>query len=600
MKLSDVVAKFLAEQGIRYAFAISGGASLHLIHSIAETAGVDYICPQHEQAGAMAADGYARVSGHIGCAVATSGPGATNLVTGIAAAYYDSVPVLFLTGQVATFRAKGDTGVRQAGFQETDTIDICRTITKSAVLVSDPTMILYELERAVHVARTGRPGPVLVDIPDDLQRMQIDPATLKRLRPDRFGAIARRAESPLGEKIDRCIEYIRQARRPVLVFGWGVHLAHAEHAARRLAERLRFPVAVTWAARDLLPHAHPQVVGGFGTHGIRSANFVVQNADFVMSVGSRLDTKATGSPPASFARGAKIVMVDIDASEINKFKRFDLKIDVPVEADAAEFLTTLESRLRDGDIPDVSAWWDRVRGWQRMYPTCLPAWWEEKRINPYVLMKMLSRALAEGEIIFSDTGCALAWMMQAFEFKEGQRFFHAFNYTPMGYGLPGAIGASFAAAQRRIVLITGDGSLQMNIQELATVVRHRLPIKIIIINNHGHSMVQQTQEMWLGGKYYATSLEGGLGFPNFAAVARAYDIPAEALSWTGEVEDKLAWLLASDGPALLDVDIDSRHRVVPQVQYGRPNEDAAPLLDRREFLANMIVNPLPVSLQENP
>jgi acetolactate synthase-1/2/3 large subunit len=598
MKLSDVVAKFLADQGIRHAFAISGGASLHLIHSIAETAGVEYICPQHEQAGAMSADGYARASGGLGCAVATSGPGVTNLVTGIAAAFYDSVPVLFLTGQVATFRAKGDTGVRQAGFQETDTIDICRTITKSAVLVTDPSMILYELQRAVHIAQTGRPGPVLVDIPDDLQRMQIDPAILKQFRPEPAADAAEPAR--LVEQVDRCIEYIRHARRPVLVFGWGVHLARAEQLARSIAERLACPVALTWAARDLLPERHPQVVGGFGTHGTRAANFVVQNADLVISVGSRLDTKATGSPPSSFARGAKVVMVDIDPTEINKFKRFELTIHLPVEADAGRFLTVLDRRLRAADIPDLGPWRQRVQAWQEKYPTCLPAYWDEKKINPYVMMKVLSGVLREDEIVFSDTGCALAWMMQAFEFKTGQRFFHAFNYTPMGYGLPGAIGAAFARPGHRIVLVTGDGSLQMNLQELATVVRHRLPIKILMVNNHGHSMVQQTQEMWLGGKYYATSVEGGLAFPDFAAVAAAYGIAADTLAWTSEVEEKLAWAVEGDGPSFLNVEIDARHRVIPQVQFGRPNEDAAPLLDRREFVDNMIVNPLPVSLQDNP
>lgn len=600
MKLSDCVAKFLAESGIQYVFAISGGASLHLIHSIAETPGVDYICPQHEQAGAMSADGYARVSGRVGCAVATSGPGVTNLITGIAAAYYDSLPVLFLTGNVATFRAKGDTGVRQMGFQETETVEICRTLTKYCVLIQDPTMILYELQKAVHIARTGRPGPVLVDIPDDLQRTSIDAGTLKTFAPGDDPASAGLAEEALVEQVDACIEYIRSAKRPVLVFGWGIHLAGAETVARAVADKLKFPTAMTWAALDLLPYRHPLAVGGFGTHGIRSANFVVQNADMVLSVGSRLDTKATGTPPSSFAREAKIVMVDIDASELNKFKKVGLHIHLSIEADAARFLRLLNERLRPHDIPAIDRWWERVRAWMERYPVCLPSYREEKAVNPYVLVKALSEVLEEGEVIFSDTGCALAWMMQAFEFKERQRFFHAFNYTPMGYGLPGAIGAALARPGRRIILVTGDGSLQLNIQELITVMHHRLPVKILLINNHGHSMVQQTQEMWLGSKYYATSVEGGLAFPDFVAVASAYGFPTETLVWKNEVEEKLALAIKSEGAFFLNIDINSRHRVIPQVQFGRPNEDASPLLDRAEFLANMIVRPLPVSLQGNP
>jgi acetolactate synthase I/II/III large subunit len=594
MKLSDVVAQFLAEQGIRHVFAISGGASLHLIHSIAETAGTSFVCPQHEQAGAMAADGYARVSGGLGCAVATSGPGATNLLTGICSSYYDSVPVLYLTGQVATFRAKGDTGVRQMGFQETDTIDICRTITKSAVLVTDPYRIRYELQRAVATATTGRPGPVVVDIPDDLQRLDIDPS---RLVPD-LGA-ADVVEPPVSEAaLDDCIAAVRAAKRPVIVYGWGVHLAKAEAEACELAQRLGVPVALTWAARDLMAHDDPLAIGGFGTHGVRFANYAVQNADLVISVGSRLDTKATGSPPSTFAREARIIMVDVDPTEINKFTRLGVKLHLGVIADARSFLRGLIDRARHERFPDFAPWLERIVDWKRRYPACVPDYAKDTNVNPYWLVSRLSRALHEDEIIFSDTGCALAWMMQGFEFKRRQRFFHAFNNTPMGYSLPGAIGASFARPGRRIICIAGDGSLQMNIQELITVIRHRLPIKIFLFNNHGHSMVQQTQEMWLESKYYATSIEGGLAFPDFVAVARAYGFPATTVSRNADIESKLTEALESNGPYFVDIDIDPAHRVVPQVKFGRPNEDADPLLGRDEFLRNMIVSPLPVSLQE--
>jgi acetolactate synthase-1/2/3 large subunit len=599
MKVSDCVARFLADQGIRHVFAISGGASLHLIHSIAETPGVDYICPQHEQAGAMAADGYARVSGRLGCAIATSGPGATNLLTGIASAYYDSVPVLFLTGQVATFRAKGKTGVRQMGFQETDTIEICRSVTKYASLVTDPTLIVYELQKAVHIARTGRPGPVLIDIPDDLQRGDVDPAALRTFVPEADSARGLTG-AQLEAAVDECRAYLRASQRPVVVLGWGIRLAGAERIAREVVERLGVPVAMTWAALDLLPHDHPLAVGGFGTHGVRYANFTVQNADLVISIGSRLDTKATGSPPSSFARAARVVMVDIDPAEINKFRRTGRTIDLGVPADAAEFLRVLRDRVQPTDVPVLADWRSRIQAWKRRYPADRPEYAAEKEINPYVMVKALSRLLEPNELIFSETGCALAWMMQGFEFKEGQRFFHAFNNTPMGYGLPAAIGAAFARPRQRIVLVAGDGSLQMNIQELATAVRHHLPIKIVLVNNHGHSMVQQTQEMWLGSKYYATSIEGGLAFPDFEAVARAYGLRADRLEWNADAEVKLRSLFEGNDPSLLNVEIDPRHRVTPQVQYGRPNEDATPLLDRAEFLSNMLVEPLPVSLEDLP
>lgn len=592
MKLSHVVAQFLAEQGIRHVFAISGGASLHLIHSIAETEGTNYVCPQHEQAGAYAADAYARVTGDMGCAVATSGPGATNLITGICSSFYDSVPVLYLTGQVATFRAKGDTGVRQIGFQETEIVDICRTITKYAVLVKDPYRVRYELQKAVAIAKAGRPGPVLVDIPDDLQRMDIDPDKLIEYLPESVAASTIAATT-----LDACIEAVKVARRPVLIYGWGIHLAGAEATALELARLLNIPVAMTWAARDLMPENDPLAIGGFGTHGTRFANFAVQNADLIISVGSRLDTKATGSPPSSFAREAKLIMVDIDVAEIRKFDQLKLRIDIAVSADAGVFLRALCGHARGQNIPDFSEWMSRIAEWKARYPECLPEHAAETGVNPYWLVKQLASQLDNNQIIFSDTGCVLAWMMQGFEFKAGQRFFHAFNNTPMGYGLPGAIGASFARPGQRIICMSGDGSLQMSIQELATVTRHRLPIKILLLNNHGHAMVRQTQEMWLDGNFYATSAEGGLPNPDFVAIARAYGLRAETLALNADIAAKLREMLSNNEPCLLNIELDPDHRVVPQVKYGRPNEDADPLLEREEFLSNMIVKPMPVSLK---
>lgn len=591
MKLSDVVAEFLAKQGIKHVFAISGGASLHLIHSIAETRGTSYVCPLHEQAGAYAADGYARVTGGLGCAVATSGPGATNLITGISSSFYDSVPVLYLTGQVATFRSKGDTGVRQIGFQETDIVDICRSITKYAVLVKDPYRVRYELQKAVAIARSGRPGPVLVDIPDDLQRMDIDPDKLIDYRLD-----AAVSASVLSENsLQTCIAAVKHSQRPVLVYGWGIHLANAETEARELARILGIPVAMTWAALDILPYDDPLAIGGFGTHGTRYANFAVQNADLIISIGSRLDTKATGSPPSSFAREAKLIMLDIDPTEIRKFERLGRKIDLGISVDAATFMHALVSRARGQQFPNFGSWVDRIREWKSRYPACRPEYAIETAVNPYWLVKQLSSILSEGEVIFSDTGCALAWMMQGFEFKRGQRFFHAFNNTPMGYGLPGALGASFARRGERIICITGDGSLQMAIHELATVVHHQLPVKILLVNNQGHSMVRQTQEQWLGGNYYATSAKGGLACPDFAAVARAYGFRTDTLALNADIASKLPQTLDSEGPAFLNIEIDPEHRVIPQVKFGRPNEDAEPLMERKEFFENMIVNHLPVS-----
>lgn len=593
MKLSDYVADFLSKQGIKHVFAVTGGAAAHLIDSLGRHKDIDYICPQHEQAGSMAADAYARVTGNLGAAVATSGPGATNMVTGICGAYYDSVPVIYITGQVATFRLRGDTGVRQMGFQETDVVEMCRPITKYAVLVLDAKRIRYELEKACHLARSGRPGPVLVDIPDNLQREQVEHDAMEGFVPEPD----REPLKPSKVQLDELLALIAAARRPVFIPGWGIRLAKAEAEAMAAIDALGFPVVPTWAALDLIPEDHPLLAGSFGLHGTRYGNFTVQNADLILAVGTRLDTHETGSPLSSFARGAKRVVVDIDQAELLKFKKFGLDVQLPIRADAKQFLAALAARLASAAKPDLGEWIARVKGWKAAYPICPPENYKEKDVNPYVFVKALSRAAKEGDVFFLDTGCAVAWTMQAFEFKKRQRMFHAFNNTPMGYGLPASIGASIALGGKEVVYVAGDGSLQMNIQELATVIRHRLPIKIFLINNHGYSMIQQTQDQWLGSRYDGSTVEGGLAFPDFVAVAKAYGFPVLTIRENAEVDEKVRQAFSVDGPVFCDVDINSSHRVIPQVVFGRPIEDPGPLLERVEFLKNMIVAPTEASLK---
>ncbi len=593
MKLSDYVADFIAAQGIKHAFVVTGGASLHLIHSVANHDAIEHICPGHEQGGAMSADAYARITGNMGCAIATSGPGGTNMITGICSSYYDSVPMLYITGQVATFRLSTGTGVRQLGFQETDIVSMCQTITKYAVMVTDPKYIRYELEKAVWHAREGRPGPVLVDIPDNLQREQIEPDLLEGFTPPEPAAAE--TGNDLPHLVGQCLAMITEAKRPVMILGWGIRLAGAVNEALALAEKLRIPVLPTWGALDMVPADHPLLAGSFGTHGSRHGNFAVQNADLVLSIGSRLDTHGVGSPFSHFARGARKIMVDIDAAEIEKFKKFDMTIDLPVCASAYTFLAAMLARLDAVTKPDTAAWCKRVADWVQRYPQIRPAYRQQKTVNPYVFVEELSRQSGPGEIIAVDTGCAVAWMSQAFAFKPGQRYFHAFNNTPMGYAVPGAIGASLALGSKPVICVVGDGSLQMNIQELATVARYDLPIKIFLLNNHGYSMIQQTQDQWLNSRYIGSSVEGGLGLPDFLAVAKGYGLPAATVSANADLPAKIAEALAHPGAYFLNVEIASDERVIPQVKFGRPIEDSEPLLSRDEFMENMIVEPVEAS-----
>ncbi|MHB9023836.1 MAG: thiamine pyrophosphate-binding protein [Armatimonadota bacterium] len=585
MKLADYVADFLACQDIREVFVISGGASLHLIDSIGRHPRIDYICPQHEQAGAMAADAYARVTGRLGAAISTSGPGATNMITGICGAYYDSVPVLYITGQVSTFRLKGDSGVRQMGFQETDVVEMCKPITKYAVRVDDPTRIRYELEKACYLATSGRPGPVLIDLPDNLQREEIEPEKLASFSPPTSPS---RNTNTLVEEARECLQRLNRAERPVMILGWGIHLAHAEAQARALIEQLGVPVLPSWATLDLLPSDHPLVVGPFGTHGTRYGNFTVQNADLVLAIGTRLDTRLSGGL-ATFARNADKIVVDIDPCELGKFARGGTQLAMAIEADAGEFLAVMNEQTKASRPLEIAPWLAQIAEWKACYPICPPAYHQEEDLNPYVFVTTLAEESGEGDTLISDTGCALAWMAQAFSFKAGQRFFHDFNNTAMGYALPASIGASIALGGKPVTCVVGDGSLQMNIQELSTVLCHRLPIKIFLIANGGYSMIQQTQEQWLDARYEASSVQCGLAFPDFSRVAAAYGFETVTITKNHEARERIRAVLQAPGPVFCTVVISPDHRVIPQVRFGRPLEDSEPYLDRQELAANMLI-----------
>jgi acetolactate synthase-1/2/3 large subunit len=592
IKLSDYVAQFIAKQNVKLVFAISGGSSLHLIHSVGDNPGVDYICTHHEQSAAMAADGYSRATGHLGVAIATSGPGATNLITGICGSFYDSVPLLLLTGQVSTFRMAGNTGVRQIGFQETPIVDMCQSITKYACQITDPAQIRYELEKAVYIACTGRPGPVLVDIPDNLQRSQVDLNSLtgylgKSLDVRKFPS----SSDVLGE----VLQLIINSERPILVGGWGIHLSHTETEAVRLAETLNIPIALTWGAADLLPANHPLYVGTFGTHGMRHANFAVQNADLVISLGSRLDTKSTGSPVSTFSRDAKKVVVDIDPSELAKFSSFGLDIDILIQDDLSNLFSTLNSIDLSSYHRQRREWTETIATWQQVFSRFDRARVVESGLDPYEFIDQLSLHLPESSKIFIDTGCAIAWTMQRLRISQSQRIFHDFNNTAMGWALPAAIGGYFASPDAPIICIAGDGSFMMSMHELATVKHHHIPIKLFLLNNSGYSMIKQTQDQWLGSQYYASSYEGGLSFPNYKALASAFGFEYLEISSTQSCSEKLTSIFLTTNAVFCNVVIPPEARVIPQVKFGRPNEDMEPLLPREIFLKSMLIAPLDAS-----
>ena len=548
MKVAYIIARFLAEQGLKRVYTVSGGGDLHIIDAICRRDDIRIVCPQNEQAASFAADAEARLLG-LGCALATSGPGATNLVTGIATSFYDSVPVLYLTGNQTRARLGTGLGVRQFGFQSMPFVQLCKTITKYAVVVMEELDILRELEKALWLARNGRPGPVVVDIPDDIQRADVDPEMLRHW--------VATVVMPRPWRVYETLTALAKAKCPVIALGWGCHLAGARQEAREMVSRLGVPCVTTWGAADIMV-GHPLYVGTWGTHGVRAANFAVQNADLVIAIGTRLDTKATGAPASSFAPKAELHMVDIDGAELDKMAKIG-RTCVPIQADALDFMKSLRGGTGFAD------WIERIEGWKRAYPVVLPEYGPE---SPYRFMVDLARYLTEDDVVVSDTGCPLAWAMQVLPFKG--RFIHAFNQTPMGYGLPASVGAAFASG-KRVILLTGDGGLGVNITEFATIAKHRLNIKVILFNNHGHAMCRQTQQQWLGGVYHGTS-EKDLATPDFKAVATAYGI-------TGAMDD--SW------PAFMIFHVEHSQGVSPQVRFGKSIEDADPALPAAELAAIM-------------
>tara|TARA_B100000989_G_scaffold68166_1_gene47427 strand:+ start:255 stop:2033 length:1779 start_codon:yes stop_codon:yes gene_type:complete len=590
MQVSDYIAKFLKEIGVKKIFAVTGGASLHLIHSAQKQKGLKLVFPISEQTCAMAAEMHYRVTGNIGAAFATSGPGVTNLATGICGAYFDSVPCLYITGQVSTTRSNKGTGVRQIGFQETNSVEMYKTVTKYSARVDKAEDIKFHLEKALDIAKSGRMGPVLIDVPDDIQRKKIDPKKLKSYVKKK-NIVKIKSLSNNKNKINRLLQMISKSQRPIIIIGWGLHLSNAYKEIYKFIKKFKIPVVSTWAVAHTLDYLDPLSLGTFGTHGTRYANYAVQNSDLILSIGSRLDTKATGSPITTFARSAKKIIIDIDKSEIDKFKKFGLKIDLSIDQDCKKFLNNLLKIKWITKKNKFKKWKDQIVSWKKKYPICLPKYYKEKEVNPYVFVDQISNELKKDDIIIVDTGCTVAWTMQAFKFKKGQKLFHDFNNTAMGWSIPAAISASILSKNKRIIVLVGDGSLSFMLHELSLIKKLNLSINIFLINNSGQSMIRQTQDQWLSSNYLGSSYEGGLAKIDFCKVVKAYGISTSKIKHNHKISKEIKECLKNK-QSFCEVVISKNKRVLPQVKFGRPNEDQEPLLPENEYYQNMIIKPI--------
>lgn len=599
MKCSDYIAEFLARAGVRDVFLVTGGAIAHVVDSVGERArkkgDIAYQCVVHEQAAAMAVETYSRLTKKIGVAMATSGPGATNLITGVCGCWFDSIPGLFITGQVnlSETTSAAESSPRQVGFQETDIVSIMKPIVKFARRVENARDIRRILEEAIKTAFVGRPGPVLIDIPVNIQTADVDPTKLPRFTGSILGGKEESA-AQLAKKVKQMNSLLKKAKRPLIVLGGGIRIADAQKAALSLIARINAPTAVSWSGFDLLPYAHALNVGHIGVYGSRSANFAVQNTDLVIAIGSRLDTRQTGGNLGSFARGAKRVMVDIDHNEIEKGR--GLSIDIGINADAGKFLETFRMVAKKEIYPRWADWHRRVREWKAKYRD--PEDLGDKKASPmnaYPFLRKLSDALPSGEVIVANEGGNLVWTMQSFRIKKDQRLISTFGNSPMGYSFPAAIGAAFARKGKRIICIDGDGGFQPNLQELQTVRYYDLPIKIFIMNNESMGIIKQFQDQYFGSRYHASSPEHGYLAPDFVRIAEAFGIPALRIRSLAKADSVIKKALAMKGPVLVDVRINPKQRLSPKLEFGRPLEDMSPYLNRRELEEAMIVPILPIS-----
>lgn len=597
IKLSDYVMQFLADRGIKHVFMLAGGGCMHLVDSLGRQKNMEYVCCLHEQSAAFATQAYAEYSGDLCAALVTTGPGGTNTLTGLAAAWLDSTACIFLSGQVKRNDLLTGRGVRSMGPQEVDIVSVVTPVTKYAKTIIDPDDIRYELEKAVYLATSGRRGPVWLDLPLDVQAATINEARLRGFLPDKDTE----PRQEIRQKAREAIDLLKRAERPVLFIGNGARQAYRSGVIDNLVNALGIPALLTWKSMDMLPDDHPLFAGRPGSVASRGSNFTQQNADWIMVLGARLDMPQTAFSHKNFARGARKVLVDIDANEIAKL---DMTIDVPVHADVKDFVNVLLEELGTAALPDTSVWLKKAKAWLQQYPVILPKYWTDETgyVNTYVLMDVLSeQCTAEDVLAPGSSGACSDIFLQCFRLKQGQRVVNSPSLGAMGTGLPGTIGTCLASGRRRTISVIGDGGFQLNIQDLETVRRLQLPIKYFILCNGAYASIIGAQKNHFQGHLVGSDPSSRLTLPNIVKVAEAYGIRAMEIKDQKNIREEVAEVLAYDGPVVCAVNVSPDQPTAPRATSSTradgsivslPMEDMAPRLPRDEFLANMIIPPL--------
>jgi len=596
-RVADYIFSTIADLGVKDVFLLPGGGAMHLVDALGQNKDLRFIPTHHEQAAAIAAEAYARVNEKIGVALVTTGPGALNTLTAVAGAWIESVPLLIISGQVKRADMKADSGVRQMGPQEVDIVSMVKPVTKYAVTIEQPEDIRFHLEKAITLATSGRQGPVWLDVPLDIQAAMIE------AEPLQFDAAALKETGLEQTQLDEITHLIADAKRPLILAGHGVRLSGAAKSFAGLVETLQIPVVTTWNSMDLLPFEHPLYVGKPGSVALRAANFAVQNCDLLISIGARLDNVITAHNPQGFAQHAKKIVVDIDENEMRKHQ---MTIDVPVIADANEFVQSLLSNIKDNQA-ETGEWRQQCQIWKNKYTICDGQEFPESgEISHYHFIDKLSDKVKEGELIITgSSGMSVEVFYLGFRNKKDQRVFLTSGLGSMGYGLPAAIGGCLASGRKPVVSVEGDGSLQLNLQELSTLKALNLPIRMFVMNNSGYASIRNTQRNYFDGRYVATGEASGLLMPDIVKVAQAIGLDTLIIDDAKDLDEKIQQALNHPGPLICDVRLINDEALWPKVaamqqkdgsMTSMPLEDMTPLLTIEELEREMLTGLSPISL----
>lgn len=592
IKVSDYIANFMVEKGVKHAFTVTGGGAMHLNDSFGHKEGLTCIYNHHEQACSIAAEGYARLTGNVALVCVTTGPGGTNAITGVVGGWQDSIPMFVISGQVKreTTTWSTDVPLRQLGDQEFQIIDSVKNMTKYAVMVTEPESIAYHLEKAWYLCNDGRKGPVWIDVPIDVQAAKIETDALEH-----FEGVS---ETPNYDEnnIDIILAKIREAKRPVILAGTGVRLAGADKELLAAIDILKIPVVTAWNAHDLLDDNNMYYCGRPGSVGTRGGNFVVQNSDLLIVLGCRMNIRMISYNYKMFAKNAYKIVVDIDENEL---KKPTVKVDMPVHANLKDVLISVIEKNRQGqaDVGNHEEWLGWCRDINERYPATLYSYYGTKELNPYVFINEYSKLLRDDDVVVCGNGGACVITFQAFHIKQGQRLFTNSGCAAMGYGFPAALGACVARAGKRTICIDGDGSFMMNLQELQTVRYNNLDLKIFILNNNGYHSIRQTQTNLFNPPLVGVCDGNGISFPEFEKIAYAFNIPYVRVDSEHDIDRIETEVLNVKGPVICEVVVDEKQnfepklssRVLPDGTIVSPEiDDMFPFLPREEYEANKL------------